>query len=361
MKRATIAGIIGVLLIFIFLVGIGAELMDPSHLLLVNVANIITNLCWMGLGLFLLLSSINAKKAEDKGEVLYKPDLSYRRNRIFAYILTITFIGSISTWILTDYKNGQILITISSIFDIAINISFAYLAVQLFRNKDVLRPLLYVFMLYGIGGLVLGFLRHDIPLTVSQSLFFIYFLYAIKAPLTTHSHRIAHFVLLPLFVVLTVAVVQIDQIKISKMLKEEIRLEKEYVNIDEDINYAYLVPFEKKSVSNTDIQKIENGFNTRDKKAHELTILLNKIKEEFLKEDATEEQIISLEKIDHTLLILEIYKAQSEKGRQLLEYYRRIGDGAWTNEEQVRIHEIAAEIDEYNRKARDLGLEFDTR
>lgn len=128
-----------------------------------------------------------------------------------------------------------------------------------------------------------------------------------------------------------------------------------------DVDYAYSIPFEKKSVSSMDIERIETGLIAKDVKADEVIKKLNTIREEFLKEDASEQQIISLEKINFTLTLLGIYKMQIKKNYDLVSYFNEIKDRSWTNEQEQYIRELVTQIDDYNRKARDLMLEFENR
>jgi hypothetical protein len=218
MKRHSLwAGIIGALLVVGDLLAAATALSHPTDLVSVNVTKVITDLLWVGLGVFLIVVFFTNRQREDSGSSLpaalepSSPDdiqsLSRGRNRILGYVLVVEMIVSAESWLLNNYAAGLTLTNTEIILDVLFNAVFFYIAIQLFRNKKpVLKPLLYTVILYTVIDIIIQLLRHEWFFVISSVLFAFYFVYAITAPLNRKNHRIVHIFVLPaVLVLMTVA------------------------------------------------------------------------------------------------------------------------------------------------------------
>ena len=146
-------------------------LSNPTDLIRVNIAQGVTNLLWIALGLFLIGIYVKSKQSEDAGIIQNQvaPDspeditrLKKYRNWIFGFVIIFEILGSVGSWIVNDYTAGFSLINTEIIFDVLVNIVLAYILVELFRNKKgVLTLLLVTALTMGVVEGAIDLMRHE--------------------------------------------------------------------------------------------------------------------------------------------------------------------------------------------------------
>src|SRR3989344_5284277 len=206
------AGVIGFILILGNIPNLAANIYNPTDLFMVNVAICIGSILWIGFGLFLVAIFLRGKYKDDASQASLKVEpnspgdieiLARRRNWTLGFVLLLELLGSLEVWILNNYTAGLTLINIGVIFDVLVNIFFFYIAVELFRGKrKVLNALFYIVIIYGLVWAIIDGLRIHLYGAFIGIIMAIYFVYAIKAPLNRKNHRIAHLILLPIFLIL---------------------------------------------------------------------------------------------------------------------------------------------------------------
>jgi hypothetical protein len=368
MKKTTWALIIGMLVFIVSVFGIVGVIDEPNDLLIINISGILQNLLWMVFGIFLIITYVKYHKKQDQNLLNNsitpdspedKENLRVSRSRILGYILIIAFIPSLEYWLLADYSAGLNIINISTIFDLLVNLIFAYIIIQLFRGKDVIKLLLYTVIVYGVGGLLFGILQQDFSLAVTQILMSGYFVFVILMPLNRKNHRLAYFVILPIVLVLMFIAVEIDQLKLNKLLRDEAKIEQEFLNLTDDVNTTYLSILEKDYVARGDLDDILNGLDKREVKRQEVISKVEEIKDELNRQHRLADQIYSIKTWDIYLESLDIHRQQGEKLRGLVQYYKTIDSNNISNEQRIKIDDFSREIDSYNIQLRDKETELD--
>lgn len=125
---------------------------NPTELLRVNIAKGVTNLLYIGLGIFLVILFFRGRQREDSGHTLQplepnSPEdierLSKRRNWILGFVSLVVLIGSVGSWLLIDFTAGFTLINAVMLFDILTNLAFCYIIFELFTSRKDMMPLLF--------------------------------------------------------------------------------------------------------------------------------------------------------------------------------------------------------------------------
>jgi hypothetical protein len=362
MKKFPWGGIIGGLLVIIYLIGGITNLVNPTKYSAINVSNGIDSFLTVCFGVFLVFQSLERKKREgmvgdmemeDEKEVIKK-----KRNRILFYVIIVSALFSVTSWSLNLYPVDFSLGNIYMIFDFLMNLVLMYFAVQLYKNNDVTKPILYTILVYSLGMIVISFLRKEYVPIVAQVGFAGYFLYALRSQLDKHHYRIAHFVMLPAVFLLTFAASAYDDGHVSKLIRDEAKAEQEYINASEDVAVVNSKLWNQLPLSQKDLISMESALNRRDMKDKEIRSLLKEIDEEYSNRVKSEEQIMTRDRIQHTNKLMDLNQAQGSKGRELLNYLRTIDVENISNTQRVRIQGIMSEIDSYVSQVRDLDFAF---
>lgn len=369
MKKISLwAGIIGALLVVAFVLSGANSFTHPTDLTRVNMAINVSNLLWIGLGVFLIFIYLKTKQKEDAGYIAVKPEpdsaadielLSKKRNWIFGFVLLIQILGSAQTWILNDYTAGLTLINAEVIFDVLINIVFAYIIIELFRNKkNVLGLLFYTAIIFGLGEGIIDMFRYHWFGAVLTILMSAYFVFAIKAPLNRKNHRIAHLIILPTFFVFAVASQYFDNGNIEQLTKNDVLLEQQYVNNTNTLSSTYNLVLQKETPSSSEIQDVLDAKIKRDAKIQEVVVNFEALKAEYQKQLPNLAQQEMFERIRYFITIININKAQGDKVEELMKYLQKVDLSKLSDTEKTDISSLKKEVDSFNTQITDMQFKL---
>lgn len=360
--------IVGGILVIFNLVTMGLLLSKPIDHVVYVAAEAATDLAWVALGVFVFLIYLKRKRADDAGETFSAPEvdtaedserMSKRRNWIIGFFVLYEMIGSLSTWILNNYAAGATLVNLEVIFDLVANIFFFYLVVELFRNKkNVLNILLYTTIFYIAVETVMDYMRLGWLDAAGQLPILFFFIWAIKAPLTRKSQRIAFLVVLPVAFVLSLVIWDLSNSSLSKQLRDESLLEQEYSTSNDQAGNAYGIYLQKDIPSASDIQNVETAITERNQKSQQVKSALDQLKINLDKELPSTQTMKSLILMGDTVANLQIQNQQADTVTQLMDYSASVDFKALTSEQEARIGSFKKAINDFESKITDASFIF---
>ena len=368
MKRpSTWAGIIGGLLVAGFGYALAEVLTNPTNLFWVNVAMIVSNLSWVALGGFLIALFVKWRQKEDaeNGQPKPIPDspedvdrMARQRNWILGFVLVIETIGSIEPWFLNNYTAGLTLINIAVIFDLLVHVAFAYIIFELFRGrKNVLPLLFYSVLVYAGGWILFNLLREHWVGALVALMLGSYFIYAIKAPLTRRNYRIAHFVLLPAYIILLSTYPLFDNGNIPELTKQENLAEQQFLNESGALNGAYVLFLQHEAPGKREFDEIRSSIARRETKIAEIVSLVEQLQEEYKKQLPTVAQKKTLERMRYFLQIMQVHRAQAAKLEEMVAYAEKLNFNVLTDKQISDLQTLKEEIDAFNARITEIQFE----
>jgi len=367
-KPSTWAAIIGGILTASSLYQLANSLTHLTDLFWVNTAIIVTNLLWIALGIFLITIYLRGRQKEDAGHVAVKaaldsPEdvevLKKQRRWIFAFVIFVEVIGSVGSWILNNYAAGPTLINVETIFDILLNVVLFYLVIEMLRNKrNILNLFFYTIIVYGLGGTIIELLRHHWYWAVISALFALYFAYAIKAPLNRKNHRIAHVIILPAFIILSLAFSYFANARITELTKKDELLGQQFSNDTGTLTAAYQRYLQWGIPDAKTIQDVRYALEERDKRAREIVDNLNALKEAHGKELPSILQKKALERIRHLQGIISVHREQAEKLSLLMDYSEKVDFYNPSDQQLSDISNLIKEVNSYINKLTDVEFKL---
>ncbi|MES2436855.1 MAG: hypothetical protein V4519_02495 [Patescibacteria group bacterium] len=371
MKRYHWTGVIGLLIVIVFLLATALKLSNPtSESVHINVATIVTYSLWICFGIFLIVNYFKERELEEKGVIIPVPELSsiedkeqlkIKRNRILGYVMIVEIISSVSSFILNDYLAGLTLINILVTFDLIINIIFVFVVVEIFRHKDVSKLLKYTVIIYTVGAVILGSLRSDWILIVSQILFGGYFIFALSAPLNRKNHRIAHKIILPAIIIIMVALGTYEAGRIMGMWKNQNKLDKEFANANTDAGTAYTAFIQSQNPNLVEIERIRDAMNRRNERLENLAVATIELREEYNKQSKSEQQQLALKNITIILSLIDLNRKQGNVLIEFMDYCEGIDLQNISEEEGTIIGGYMTGIESLNSEIRDTALKLDLK
>jgi len=358
MKKPHIwAGIIGIGIIALNIYQGAKFIANPTDLPAVNVALSVTYLLWIALGIFLVALFLKGKHREELNDttislVPNSPEdiqrLSNQRRYIFVFVLLITMIGSTQVWILNNYTAGRTLINASVIFDLLFNAILFYFLIQLLRNKhDVLKNFLYAIVIYSIGSMIFLALMEHWYTAVMTIFFAFYFAFAIKAPLNRKNSRLAHLVILPVLIVLSMATPFLENAELRALSKEAQLLEQQFLNDSATVGTAYQLMLQKERPTEVDVRNVIDAKENFDTRVEEVVSNLDQLQIEFEKQLPNVAQKQVIRRSDYFREIFALSQEQANKVEEMAELIRLIDFNNFTKSEQEKIVALKLEVDTY--------------
>jgi hypothetical protein len=347
-----------------FLIGanlLGGAMMVESltKLPLVNVAFYVDMILHVALGAFFVWTYYKVKQAEEPGGALQKDQpqrLRLLRNWIISFIIFFEFAGSVSSWVLNDYFAGFTVLNISSIFDLLANIVLVYFAVEFLRGKNKLNQFFWTILIYGVVGAILMLLRQHWYGAFGSLAFAGYFIYAIKAPLTSKQFRIAHLVILPLLIICMFASGSFDNGRIPELAKQYDLLEQQLSDATADVNGSY-INFSK-NPNSIDLQNMQQGLEKYNQRTNMLVTNIQELQAEYRKQIPSFSQQKTIEKLRFNLLFLDIYHEQSAKMQELIDYSKNLNLKNLTKAQLESLNTLEQSINSESDKLTELQFEL---
>lgn len=366
-KSSTWAGIIGGLLIASSGYGLAEVIANPTSLFMVNVAMVIDNLLWLGFGAFLVFLFFKFRRKED-GEVTYsKPvsdssedmeNLARKRNWILGFVLCVETIGSAGAWLLNNYATLS-LINIGVIFDLILHLVFVYIIFGLFRGKkNSLNILFYAAIAYSAGWILISVLRGHWFGPLLSLVLGVYFVYAIKAPVNRKNHRLAHLVILPIFLVLLSVAPYFDNGKITELNKKDALVEQQFSDETGNLGAAYNLFLQKESPGKKEIENIRNSITRRVEKQAEIASLYGELRREYEKQIPSVSQKKMLEKLRYFTMMFDVHSAQAAKIGEIMDYSEKVNFGALTDKQITDILALEDEVKSLESRLTELRFEL---
>lgn len=368
MKKASFwAKLVGILLLISGIFGIGNIVSKPTSIYSVNLAVIISSIITAGIGIFLFLLFMKNKQNENNKEDLQdhiadseedKNILFRKRNNILGFILLINLLGSSESFVLNDYSVGFTLLNIWVIFDILANILFLYIAVSLFKGKDVLKLFFYSIIIYLLAWTALDMYMKEWYQAILDVLLGGYFLYTIKAPLNRQNFRIANWFILGGIIIMLSASSFFSNTKIINMEKQSGFLENQFSDKSATLNNLYSGFLQKDSPNIVDIKDIKEAALDRDKKIDEMIQNVNNIQLEYSKKLPSVERKKILENNKYYLRLLDTHKIQSSKIIILMDYAEKLDFKNITQKQLEILSELKKDVDKVNENFTQINFEW---
>jgi hypothetical protein len=369
MKKPSVwAGIIGGILVLIYIFGGITNLANPTDLVLVNVAIAVGDLLFIALGAFLVYCSFKWRQEEEAHPTpVHAPDskediekLRTRRNWILAFVLLIPMIGSTEGWILNDYTAGLTLLNILIIFDLLFNLLFLYIAISLMRGKaDALKLLLWAIIPYGLGLAVLYGLRGYWFGPIIHLLIIAYFIFAIKAPVNRRNYRLAHLIMLPILVILLIAWPQFDNLNMDELSDKQVLLEQQLTTENAQLSGNYVLFLQREAPSHADMTAVQESIVARDKRIHEVLANLDTLEAEERKQIPSVAMEKGHEHNRYFRMTLATHLEQSQKANELMEYAKTLDFQALTDAQREELRIRMKEIDDLNLRFTEIDFELE--
>jgi len=345
--------VIGIAIVALALIGQAFDLVQPSDIRIVDVAGALNSLMWIIFGGYLIYLYVQARNGLSSevaalpaaGSPEDRERLRIRRNWIIAILLVVSFVISADSWIVNNYFAGATLANIEVIFDLIFNLGFLWIAVELFRGKrDVTKVLLYAIIVYSAVEGVLEYMRGFPFLGLAVLIPLAYFVFALTAPINRRNHMIAQVVLLPLVIILSLAVTELDNLKLTGMVKAETLLENQYSDDTDNINNLYSRFLQSDSPSRVDMQNILTAIDKRDAKYQEILTSLGNIRAEYEKQLPATDQLKNIEHTDDFLAVLAAQQAQTDKAKEVMQYAEQLNFAYLSDAQMQKLSDLESQI-----------------
>ncbi|MES2668562.1 MAG: hypothetical protein V4644_02655 [Patescibacteria group bacterium] len=353
------ARILGVVIVLTNVFGLIMIISDPVEVRGAAAAGSILSLLWIAFGAFLIAISLKRETdlAPDKDEAVR---LSINRNWIFAFILLVSFIASAETWLMNDYMAGFTSLNLTIIFDLVLNLILFYFVVRLLQDKTRLpKGFLATIVVYSIGLAAL-YLWRGFPLAAMSSLAILaYFCFAILAPLTKRNHQIAHLVLLPLMLALSVGLVVIEEKPTQDLIEREAAIDQHYADDASAVFYSYETYLEKDMPSEDDIRDVQESIEQWNATADENIVVIEEL------QDANRRQLPSITKETNIeywrqiLVLVEMRREEFGKIQELMDYVKTLDLDALSLEQRNRINALEEEVTAIGGRITDAETRLD--
>jgi hypothetical protein len=360
--------IIGAVLVVCNLIAAVLLISKPIDHPLYVTAAALSDLAWVGLGVYIFLIYLNRKRDDDAGTVVSLPEantpedqkrLERRRNWILGFVILFQILGSFTTWILNDYTAGLTLVNIETIFDLIANAFFFYLAIELFRNKrNVLNILLYTTIFYILVETIMDYMRLGLVAATIQLPVLVFFICAIKAPITRKSQRTVFLIILPVALLLSIALSDFADAGTNKLLKDENLIEQQYSTDTGSVNSVYTIYLQKDVPSASDIQNIESAIAKRDKRAETERTSIQNIESLYKKDLSSLGQVKNLILINDTKETLSIQDQQANKVTELMNYSKTVNLQNLTASQKAHIDSLKKEVDDFNNTLTEANFAY---
>lgn len=370
MKKISTWGIIiGLLFVIPSISTLTTRLANPTNLPMVNVAVMANNVTLLAIGVFLIIVSLRKKHLEqqqidDPNKVALDSDedkkrLQIKNQWVLGFVILFGAISSLEGWILNDYSAGLTLLNIFAIFDLVFNVVFIYIAINFFRgNSNLTKLLTYSVLIYGVGSIIIEFLRSQYLYCIVIVFMSVYFVYASSMKITRRNFKIANYVLLPLFFAGIIAVGPFSEKKMDDLMKTQSLLEQQFSDGSAKIDNLYTLYLQKDSASTYEIANLINAVNDRNSKISEISTNLEKIKLEYEKELPSIKQKETYEKIKYINDLMDLHIKQGQKIVQLMEFIEKHNDLALSEKDKGEINQLKNEIFDINDMFTEKNFEF---
>ncbi len=370
MKKPTLwAGIAGALLIIFNVLGGAVFATHLTNIVRLNIAISVNILGAIAIGILLVCVYFNSRQKEEatgvQGALL--PDspedktvLSRRRNWILGVLFLFEISGSAPIWILNNYTAGLTVINMAVIFDVLVNIAIAYAVVGLLTGKKYgLSALFYASIVATLGWTISAIAMHQWFGAVISLVMGAYVVFAIKAPVNRKNFRIAHLVLLPLYIVLSFSLPTIDDRQIEQLGKKEALLEQQFTDINNGLTSDYAIFLNRQSPDGAEIPSVINGVETRKEKIDEIRQNIAEIQSAYNQKLPSIKQRESIERYAYLLRTLDIHVAQGDKVVEFMNYAKTVHYNALTEKQKEDLIAYKQAINDFSENFTQLQYEQD--
>lgn len=338
---------------------------EPTSIQLVNVTQWTTNIAWILFGAFLVAVHIFRdswlpKLADVLDPSIENPVYSRRRDWAVAFVLVLVFIGSIEVWMLNISADTSSLINWQSIFDFVANLVFFYIVVQLLKGAKPYRMLLYTTLVYGIVMIAIYAIREEWLTIVVYMLFMSYFIASAILPATRRNLVIIQILLLPLYLVSTLALPSVDNRQFVELNKKEVFLEQQFSSNTGQISGIYQRLLTRERPNTVTMNELRIAIERRDKTIEDLREILATIEDEREKEYRTIAGVKASEITKYFLRQLDLNQEQTDVLKKLLDYVNKINVENMSSAQENEFLRLIQEVDDYNRKLDDLNFEIES-
>jgi len=353
-RISNVIGVIGAIIVFIFIFALSENFLNPTNLPLVNVAEIVSNLAWVIGGALLIVlafhktQKLKSQQSYEMSDTEEKESLIKNRNLFLGSILIFFFITSVGSWIVNDYSVGLTLINVSVIFDLVFNLALLYLAVELIKDKkNVSKLLLYTLLAYSVGMVVSKVLRGEWNSLVVEPLLLAYFGFAILAPITRKNYRLAHYVLLPVVFAALVIVPSSSGLRLKNLTEAELLSEQQFTDLSNRLSGQYAIFLQKEKPNRAEIMDVIDTNELRNSKLEELDKKISEINAAHGELWPSPETMREMERLKYVKRFLEIHKQQGDKIKETMEFALTLGWDNQTNEQQDKLRKLKNEVEHY--------------
>lgn len=322
--KIVIAAIIGIG-VTIFLVKFINKRPDDTREM---IASIVSMVSWGGLAVFLVSSFLKDKDKEDSGVTEASITLNStediealgrKRNKILASVFLIELFLTLPTWITHNYTTSLTPENVRIIFDLIVHIPLVYFIYALYKGKAVLKYFFYLVIFATLGYIAVDFWEKNWLLVANDMLFGVYLIYYIKAAVNRRSFRLANFVILPLFFILSIVTGATQASEITPLLQKEVQLENEFSAITLDVNTKYATLIQEPDFQRYPfhVGSLKSALEAKNNKTKELLDTIQKLdillKKDSMLEKKYKQLLTKLKKINEILLFHQNSDAKMEK------------------------------------------------
>ncbi len=360
-KPTTWAAIIGAIFVAGNLISLSQNIANPSSLMLVNVTTWMINIAWIVFGAFLVSvflrhdSTVATQETDAHDVAAY----AKKRNWVLALLLTVSFIGSIESWVLNHYADGLTLLNLQTLFDICFNAVFLYVAVQFFRGRSPERTLLYAIIAYTVGMVAFLVLREYYFTAAANIVFGGYFIYALKATASRKTFRFAHIGLLPVLFGVLAGAGFVDSTKLMELTREQNYLDQQFGNEMRELHEAYDRLLDREVPTVTQFAEIRNAVEKREATIKAYRTNVDAVAAELLRGVTTVSGEKAIERGRYVNMSFDLHDKQGAKYIELVNFAERLNFLALTTSQRERLIEFNEEISAIDDEMTRLGYEQD--
>jgi hypothetical protein len=333
------------------------------------IAQSVNLVCYVGLAVYLLVSYFKAKDKLENGQVQTIPTpnsaediavLKIKRNKIIASVFLLEFIGSLPTWITNNYLVGFTYENIHIIFDVLVNICILYFIYSLYKNKPVLKKLLYFIILSTLGYVGIEIWGHKWWEILSNIVLAVYIIYYIKTKINRINYRIANFIILPLSILIILTAGFFSSSKISDLTSQEQVAEADFATSHVAMIGKYDDLIQEQNIDKypQEARALDDALSAKDDKISRLETIIDNLEKEVNKNDVNGDQSDLKSKITSLRKVVNLHKTLDSKTKEFAVFVEGLDITNITKADSDKYKFLNKQVMVAQKDAQDASMEY---
>jgi hypothetical protein len=203
---------------------------------------------------------------------------------------------------------------------------------------------------------MLSFVREGWTAALAVVLFGVYFVFAIKAPISRSNFRIANFILLPLFIIVSMALLALGNSKLNELGKIDTQLSQQASTQNSTIAQAYAIFLQKNYPTSVDIKSVKDADEKGKEFEAQILANIDNAEIEYQKQLPSISQQKELYYLLNYRKFINLIVAQEEKMEEYMDYASSLDFHNLSSAELEKMNSFKNEIDGFDNQITDVSF-----